>query len=293
MSKEDIVDSEKIYDLIKSHLENKIPLVIGKIGANELNFLYCLDYPVQNNIKESFSFNLATGAGCYFKDQHCNSSFMIDEYLPKFMREKYLPSLKYVDVFACWNHNRSYEISLIESHNPFYLSVQLGSLEPYYFNKKWSQLLENKRVLIISPFTKSIEKQFYKRNLIWNNVIPTFTPIYLNFPLSYYLQDENNRSHLPCSSHKLLEEYIEKINSLDFDIALIGVGVYSLPLAVKCKQMGKIGFHLGGGLQILFGIKGGRWKETSFAFANESHWIYPSEEETPKYKDVCENGCYW
>ena len=40
MSKTELCDSENIYDLVKSHSENNLGLAIGKIGANELNFLF-------------------------------------------------------------------------------------------------------------------------------------------------------------------------------------------------------------------------------------------------------------
>jgi len=285
------MDNKKIYDVIKSHLQNKIPLAIGKIGANELNFLYTIDNQVSDEIANIYSFNLMTGAGCYLKcsDENVHKNKQT-QYLKKFMCEKYLSALKHVDIFACWNHNHEYEKQLIKLNNPLYLGVELKSLEPYYFCSKWSEHLDGKKVLIISPFTESIKKQYKKKDLIWDNVLPTFTPIYLNFPLSYYLQEEVNRNVYPNSSHELLEKYNDMIRKIDFDIALIGVGVYSLPLAVTCKKLGKIGFHLGGGLQVLFGIKGNRWKD--YTFTNE-YWISPSEDETPKYKDICEDGCYW
>ena len=287
------MDYKKIYDIIKSHLEQKIPLAVGKIGANELNFLYTVENQVSDEIANMYSFNLMTGAGCYLKCSDKNKNKQT-QYLKQFMNEKYLPALKHVDIFACWNQNYEYESNLIKSNNPLYLGVELKSLEPYYFPSKWSEHLEGKNVLIISPFTDSIIKQYIKKDLIWDNVLPLFTPIYLKFPLSYYLEDENKRNLYqdvyPDSSHQLLEKYENIIREIDFDIALIGVGVYSLPLAVTCKKLGKIGFHLGGGLQVLFGIKGNRWKD--YSFTNE-YWISPSEDETPKYKEMCENGCYW
>jgi hypothetical protein len=90
-----------------------------------------------------------------------------------------------------------------------------------------------------------------------------------------------------------LHRFLLYFRKIDFDIALIGVGVYGLPLASYCKEMDKIGFHLGGALQILFGIKGNRWKDLNLDIANYSHWKFPSEDETPHFKNNCEGGCYW
>ena len=36
-----------------------------------------------------------------------------------------------------------------------------------------------------------------------------------------------------------------------------------LPLAVYAKRLGKVGFHMGGDLQVLFGIKGKRYDQPS------------------------------
>jgi glycerol-3-phosphate dehydrogenase len=47
----------------------------------------------------------------------------------------------------------------------------------------------------------------------------------------------------------------------DYDVALIGCGAYGLPLASHVKRKGKQSIHLGGGLQLLFGIKGKRWDD--------------------------------
>lgn len=85
-----------------------------------------------------------------------------------------------------------------------------------------------------------------------------------------------------------MEEEIEK---RDFDIALLGCGAYGFNLAAHIKRMGKKAVHLGGFLQILFGIIGKRW-EGKYPFENE-HWIRPLESDKPKGADSIENGCYW
>lgn len=81
-------------------------------------------------------------------------------------------------------------------------------------------------------------------------------------------------------------EEIEKIN---FDIALIGAGAYGFPLAAFVKEKGKVAIHMGGALQLLFGIKGFRWNE--LGIYNE-YWIKPSESEIPKGYKRIEGGCY-
>lgn len=62
----------------------------------------------------------------------------------------------------------------------------------------------------------------------------------------------------------------------------------------KSFACGKKAIHLGGPLQLLFGIKGGRWDNGDIGkvFYNE-YWTRPLLEETPeKFKNI-EGGCYW
>jgi hypothetical protein len=62
----------------------------------------------------------------------------------------------------------------------------------------------------------------------------------------------------------------------------------------KPAAIGKIGIHLGGPLQILFGIKGRRWDahDVISKMYNE-HWVRPSKSETPENNFAVEGGCYW
>lgn len=43
---------------------------------------------------------------------------------------------------------------------------------------------------------------------------------------------------------------------INFDTAIIGCGAYGMPLAAQIKNAGRQAIHLGGAVQLLFGIKG-------------------------------------
>jgi hypothetical protein len=106
---------------------------------------------------------------------------------------------------------------------------------------------------------------------------------------------------------KYMEDEIDKI---DYDICLIGCGAYGLPLAAHVKRMGKQALHIGGGIQLLFGIKGRRW-EVEYADPNawtynvpfklnlnyrdlfNDNWVSPSGDEVPKHAKSVEGACYW
>ena len=81
----------------------------------------------------------------------------------------------------------------------------------------------------------------------------------------------------------------------DFDIALLGCGAYGYPLAAHIKKMGKQAIHLGGCLQILFGLKGRRWdeEEPDIVAMYNDYWHYPMASEVPKGSGDVEGGTYW
>jgi hypothetical protein len=80
----------------------------------------------------------------------------------------------------------------------------------------------------------------------------------------------------------------------DFDVALLGCGALSLPLGFVAKQLGRQAIHMGGFLQVLFGIHGGRFRrDPVYAELFNQHWIAPPVTETPVEASSIENGCYW
>lgn len=96
-----------------------------------------------------------------------------------------------------------------------------------------------------------------------------------------------------------------KMNQIDYDICLIGCGAYGFPLAAHAKKQGKKAIHLGGSLQLLFGIKGKRWEDPyygvrewgipygSYSSLMNEYWVRPDEKERSQNAMQVENGCYW
>ena len=96
-----------------------------------------------------------------------------------------------------------------------------------------------------------------------------------------------------------LEAMKKQIDEIDFDICLIGAGAYGFPLAAHVKRIGRKSIHMGGSLQLLFGIRGNRWDnekvvgKVNYQDLFNEHWVRPLEEETPAKKNNVEGGCYW
>ena len=164
---------------------------------------------------------------------------------------------------------------------------------PWNYENPWISTLKGKKVLVISPFSQTIHKQYLMREKIWDNddILPRLDElITIKCPLSAGLQESPFASW--TEGLRAMEKQME---TTDFDVCLVGAGAWGLPLAVHAKRLGKVGIHMGGDTQLLFGIKGKRWDDNpgmSDKLYNE-YWVRPSEEETPDNNVFIEGGCYW
>ena len=81
-------------------------------------------------------------------------------------------------------------------------------------------------------------------------------------------------------------------------MALLGCGCYGHPICDYIKtQLNKSSIYVGGGLQLLFGVMGGRWENNDMwkkiIKENDCKFIRPSGDEIPKNSKMVEGGCYW
>jgi len=273
-------------DFIRHHLKNNKIFAAGKIGANEIKMLYYNHYNIhppgthpETNFFENF---MVAGI------------FPIDPETCKSFSNIFTESIKCLDLAPKWNGLvKDFEIDLYNRVNPKCYNTPLRHLEPYYFDNPWTEFLENKTVLVISPFADSIEKQYPNLSKIWNGKIKNnFKLKTIRFPFSAGLSDEIKKyvDYKTC-----LEHFKSEINKVEFDFAMLGCGAYALPLCHYIKSTkGKSCIHLGGATQIMFGVYGNRWLShpTISKFFNE-YWVRPSGEEVPQRVREVENGCYW
>lgn len=202
-------------------------------------------------------------------------------------------SLLHVDSLALWSSfNKDFEYNIIKSYNKKNILIDLQSLEPFYSGSPWTEHLKNKRVLVISPFSETIKKQYEKRDKIWSDkrILP-------DFELTAIKHQHSPGIDIPSKYInwiEMTEDLKSQMDNQTYDILLVGAGASSLPLIAHAKQRGKKSIHLGGPLQILFGIKGERWNKSNIGkFFYNNSWVQPSIDETPTlYKNI-EGGCYW
>jgi len=194
-----------------------------------------------------------------------------------------------IDMLGIWN-------ILLQSYlaDECVINAQLSELrmfEPYYFEHPWTKALEGKKVVVIHPFAETIQSQYKRREKLFENkeILPLFE---LRTVKAVQTLAGNKCEHETWFD--ALEWMYQETVKEEFDVALIGCGAYGLPLAVKLKQAGKQAIHVGGSLQLFFGIKGNRWDnhEIIGKLYNE-YWVRPSESETIKKSDVVEGSCYW
>jgi len=302
-----------LYNSIKKTIDcqsNPVPIMIGKIGSTELRLIYQFFSILQNQLAD-FTPDL--------KNEGCNVSGLYPPSKEGFLIfiKTYIGALQNMNIMASWNDNilqieefiwNNYIINN-KNNNVTLGLVELTTLESFYTEPQywWQNLYENKTILVISPFIKSIQTQLdlSKRDKIWTGKWTGFwskniTFKYVKFAHPYYISSDEDKAKYPKTLELLLQKYQNEIDKIgDFDIALIGTGAYSIILCDYVKRIKKKNaFHLGGGLQMMFGVYGHRW-EPSFnnspflkEYMNE-HWIRPLPEEIPPMYQAQENGAYF
>ena len=219
--------------------------------------------------------------------------------------QRYLQDSEIIDMLMSVNYK--------EKFMPLQKSCQFihfESVYPYFVERPWTRILKGKKVLVVHPYTETIQKQYAFREKLYDNpeILPDFelktlkaiqSSAYAKVPFNDWFE-----------ALKYMEDEIDKI---DFDICLIGCGAYGLPLSAYVKRLGKQAVHMGGGVQLLFGIKGKRWEVEYKRYVEQSvfgynvpfslnldyyklfneYWVNPSVDEVPQNAQSVEGGCYW
>ena len=277
---------------IEDSLKYKKGCIIGRNGTIELSAL--LYYRKHGTFYIDHLSTLERNAGI----------FPLDGPPLKRWAEEYLEANRICEIIAAgwYKPLEKQELEMLALENKgAYSSVPLRSLEPYYVEKekRWTQLLAGRRVCVVSSFTDTIQKQLEQRHIIWGSdaesLLPTTTRF--SFVKTGYapVLAKGRGEWISCSTWKDAVDQMEAaVYKNDAEIVLIGCGGLGFPLAQRLKKAGKIAIVLGGAIQVLFGIKGERWRNHSVIsrFWN-TQWVYPSDDETPKGALGVENACYW
>jgi hypothetical protein len=285
-------------DYIASRIrERSTPFLVSRFGTSELYaflpFVYKKKYG-SSKIKKSIAY-MSGDIDKYWIDKNTilglerNAGFfpVNEENLNRYS-ELLFSIIPEIDFLGFWI---GAEADIL-NYMPNCVTSELSSLEPFRHVNPWSKELEGLKVLVISPFTQTIEQQYKVRKLTHppSIALPEFELIPLKAVQSAAYEDTEFSSWFEA-----LDWMQEAISNTDFDVALIGAGAYGMPLASFIKtKMQKTAIHLGGGLQLMFGINGDRWSNDPLinSIKNE-FWVVPAPNERPKKWREIEEGCYW
>jgi len=287
----EILDLEKSNQYIKQLIDKEKPFSISRLGWVEAS--PTINYIKTKQVDPKFlhpRLKTLYNAGIYSRDADVKKIELYCKYYDLsigssdalFSFTDYI--IEYQDFFS-----ERYNLPQINSKaaEPFYAIIE--GLDP------WSLSLYGKRVLIINPFIDSFQKQLsanfkmFKDKKIFNQ----------KQDFVFY------KPYQTIAGNHVHNDWVEtftimrnEISKLDFDIALLGCGGYGLPLCHFIKtQLNKSAIYIGGGLQLLFGVMGGRWENwdfwTTLIKEQESKFIKPSQEEQCVRSNHIEGGCYW
>jgi len=282
-----IQDVDKASEIIIGALSSEKPIMISRYGATELNAT--LNYKKKHPL--SFLRSICPfWIGERTKKNMINLSGFFpsnDKTLSQFSDLIYRITSD-IDILGTWIGNENLMPLSKEC-----IKIFLPRIEPFWSRKPWTKCLEGKKIVVIHPFTESIKQQYNKRELLFANkdILPEFASL----TVIKAVQSLGGETNGFASWFDALQYMEDEIDKVDYDVALIGCGAYGMPLAAHCKKMGKKAVHLGGSLQLLFGIRGNRWEteqDIYMQFMNE-HWVRPLESERPAGAQNVENACYW
>ena len=299
------VNPDKVSDIIYNLLADDKSCMIARYGATELSMV--VNYLGITTKKHSIYRFIKGQEPEWWWDHNIMmqlqqwSGFFppTEEKLSQFCRLM-LDDAKEMDICGVFQGVESI-IKYIEPYMSSPKYVSLPAFSPFTSVCPWSRILQGKKVLVIHPFSELIVRQYQRRELLFDNpdVLPEF-----DLKVIKAVQSLGGESNGFADWFEALQYMKNEMDRTDYDICLIGCGAYGFPLAAHAKRQGKKAVHFGGGLQLLFGIKGRRWEQPDHAirsglpedfylklFANP-FWVRPDEYRNAHSKNV-ENACYW
>lgn len=202
-----------------------------------------------------------------------------------------------VDILGSWLPEEEWLQDKLTNASKFHLM----HLEPFWAKVPWTSALEGRKVLVVHPFEDEIIEQYKKRKLLFSNkILPDF-----QLKTVKAIQTIAGSKSPFKDWFEALDFMKTEIDKIDYDICLIGAGAYGFPLAAHVKRNNKKAVHMGGALQLLFGIRGKRWEDPAYGvqkwgipyglYANlmNEHWIRPNAHNKPEKAENVEGSCYW
>ena len=275
---------DSLFAEMQHRLDCKDPFIAGKIGGFELWAMRVAEFGYSQEENDVYE-KLCNNAG-FFNETISNERSITDDL------NRYCEQMK--DVISNVDYLIRWQYPTEEYFVRKYCGKQLSDIDwlgVVYQGTPLGTILRGRKVLIISPFAELVEEQYARRSLIYSD---DYLPEFELLTYKAVQTIAGNRDSRFSNWFEALDYMICDVIKMDFDIALIGCGAYSLPLCSAIKKSGRSAIHMGGDVQLLFGIIGKRWEEDSFVHSKRNkYWVYPPKNEVPRNADKVEDACYW
>lgn len=295
-------DPDKVSDMIYELLQSGKPCMIARYGSTELSAI--VNYlGVKNQERNIFKYIKGQSLDWWWNKSILQQMQRWSGFFPPTPEkisqfcELILEDSKQVDILASWiksEHILTNELKNVKKIN-FIL------FEPFWSRLPWSRCLKDKKILIVHPFADTITAQYSKREKLFKNrdILPEFKSL----QIIKAIQSLGGVANEFTDWFEALDYMKDEIDKRDYDICLIGCGAYGFPLAAHVKRRGKQAIHVGGSLQLLFGISGKRWENPQYAIhmrglgvdyiaLQNDHWTRPMQTDITEQIHKVENGCY-
>lgn len=298
-----IQDPEEAEGIISNTLLSGEPCMIARYGANEMNSL--INYiGVHSDNRNPLSVIFRKKPQWWWNESILHTMEQNAGFFPatETNMEKYgamlLKDSEYLDVLGSWLDGEQ----LIWDKIRDIPKVMLPLLEPFHSTKPWTRWLKGKRVVVVHPFARSIQEQYARKKELFEN--PEVLPEFASLRIIQAVQSIGGKSDRFSDWFEALNWMKSEMDKGPYDVALIGCGAYGFHLAAHAKRTGHQGIHLGGALQLLFGIRGRRWEQDSlpeiwnlpngsYLRLINSYWVRPLRDEKPKSAENVEDATYW
>lgn len=310
-----ISDQKKVFSHLYDCLTASAPIFLSRIGGSDteliikyrqLNFEFGLiPLELQVKVKERNGFydkkNDNRNFEQYINILHeaylnssnhffvCNSDWL-QVFFPDFVPMKYRVTINNEESY----HSLINEMDRHRQGNLFlypYNFVENIVNNPFTLFNLFASILKHKKILVISPFSESVLANKHNSVKFFRNYeYPDFELSTVNVPITY--------SGMPLDAYphsnwvNTLDYIKECVSAVDFDIALLSCGSYSMPIGTFISNtLRKKSIYVGGVLQLYFGIMGARYMNSFFLNQiNSDSFIRPLEKE--KYEKIFQfNEC--
>ncbi len=163
------------------------------------------------------------------------------------------PSLTFLESVS--KGKKLFTYSFIELVDPFVSSMHAWAAD--------------RKVLVVSPFSKSVEFQWTRRSeLLINSTYPKMHLSTYTTPVTYSSSRRPKKKPVQAQTSNWnteLERIKNEVLQLDFDFALLSCASYAMPLGLAIEASGRSAIYVGGALNPMFNVYGERFAKPPYS----------------------------